>query len=159
MTPRERRLLADQAELRELDGSDGVEVVSRGPMPEQYTVTARGDGLGPGGNGAPVLRDEHRFDVYLPLGYPRQSPVVAWQTPIFHPNVLGLEDQGCVCVEGWGPSRSIGELCRGLIEMATYRAFDLERPLNRKAAEWVRATGLEPGGALRDAVAATGTPT
>lgn len=156
MTPRERRLLADLAEIRELEAMENVDVAAGGSLPERYSIAVRGEGLEPGDDGQPAIRTEHRFDIYLPLGYPRQAPVIAWQTPIFHPNILAPADQGCVCIEAWHPSRGIGELCRELIEMATYRFFNLEQPLNPVAGEWVRTVGLKPGGVLRDAVATVG---
>jgi ubiquitin-protein ligase len=150
MTPRERRLLADATDLRGLE-SETVEIASPGPAPERYTITVHGPGLEPGGDG-PRLRDEHQFDVYLPLGYPRRPPVVVWQSPIFHPNILPPTEQGCVCIEDWLPSRSLLEVCLQLVGMATYTVFDLEHPLNRKAADWVRAGGLVPGDDLAPAL-------
>lgn len=154
MTPRERRLLSDQADLRELE-SGSVSVASHGPMPEHYTITVRGDGLEPGDDGLPRLRGEHQFDVYLPLGYPRRPPVVSWQSPVFHPNILSPAEQGCVCIDAWHPSQSILNLCQRLVAMATYDAFDLERSLNRAATEWLQRTGMQPGDDLASALART----
>jgi ubiquitin-protein ligase len=153
MTPRERRLLADVADLRGLE-SENVEVASSGPAPERYTVTVHGPGLEPGKDD-PRLRDQHQFDVYLPLGYPRRPPVVVWQSPIFHPNILPPTEQGCVCIKDWQPSRSLLEVCLQLVGMATFGVFDLEQPLNRKAADWVRAAGLAPGEDLASALSRT----
>src|SRR5438045_2575180 len=97
MSPRERRLLADRDELQTLADSGRIECVGEGPMPERYEVGFRALGLAPGPEGEPILQREHRFDLYLPLDYPRRQPIVAWQTPIFHPEILPPEAEGCIC--------------------------------------------------------------
>jgi ubiquitin-protein ligase len=148
MKPRERRLLADYSELQALVAAGRLELSVNGPMPEHYVVSCHALGLAPGHDGRPVLRHKHRFELYLPLDYPRHPPIIAWQTPIFHPDILPPEAQGGVCFDSWTPATSLAEVCTRLIRMVEYREFDLANPLNREAAKWAREQGLAPGSML-----------
>lgn len=66
-------------------------------------------------------------------------PELAWQTPIFHPNISAT---GVVCLGGYGthwvPSLMIDELCHMLWDMIRYQNYDTESPYNRAAAVWAR---------------------
>lgn len=52
----------------------------------------------------PVLRDgkithkfTHNFTMQITEDYPYQKPIIRWESPIFHPNVMLPEDGGYVC--------------------------------------------------------------
>src|SRR5262245_61115861 len=88
MNPRHRRLAADLAAVkRELSGHEHIHVEPIGANPpEVYRVTYRVPGLRLEGD-QPVPLDEHRCEIRLPLGYPREQPYVVPLTPVFHPNI------------------------------------------------------------------------
>jgi ubiquitin-protein ligase len=150
MKPRERRLIADYGELQDLAAANGLEVSAHGPTLEHYAVSCHALGLAPGHAGRPVLRKEHRFEIYLPRDYPRRPPIVAWQTPIFHPNIQPPEEQGGICWDAWSPATSLAEVCARLIRMVKYEEFDLAQPLNRGAAEWARDKAIVAGTTLEE---------
>lgn len=54
----------------------------------------------------PVLRDgrvtsasTHKFTMKITDEYPYHKPIVIWETPIFHPNIMTPEDGGFVCTK------------------------------------------------------------
>jgi ubiquitin-protein ligase len=154
MTPRQRRLLADRAEVDDLSSAGSLTFTTRdGEFPDQYDVRIEVAGLERDGTGRVHLRTEHEFSAFLPIDYPRRPPVISWRTPIFHPNILGPERHGAVCLGYWAPGESLADLCRRLIAMVAYEAFNLEDALDRDAAGWARARGLKPGDRLLDVVA------
>lgn len=66
-------------------------------FPIQIKVTLRGI---PG----PVVKDGklthrfiHRFTMEITEDYPYQKPIIRWETPIFHPNIMLPDDGGYVC--------------------------------------------------------------
>jgi hypothetical protein len=67
------------------------------------------------------------------------QPELAWQTPIFHPNISA---GGVVCLGGYGthwvPSLNLDELCEMLWDMVRYANFDVDSPYNRDAAAWAK---------------------
>ena len=67
------------------------------------------------------------------------TPNLAWQTPIFHPNISVA---GVVCLGGYGtnwvPSLSLDRLAEMLWDMIRYENFDTESPFNRDAAIWAK---------------------
>jgi ubiquitin-protein ligase len=121
-----------------------------GEPPDRYQVRLDVNGLERTPDGEIRVRCEHRFSVYLASDYPRRAPVVAWQTPIFHPNILSPRDHGTACLGSWSPGEGLADLCRRLVEMVTYRSFSVDDALNRDAAQWVRARDLKPGADLRE---------
>jgi ubiquitin-protein ligase len=76
---------------------------------------------------------------------PTTSSRLVWQTPVFHPNLLGPERHGAVCLGSWSASESLADLCRRLTDLVAYRSFNLADALDKDAAEWVRARGIVPG--------------
>jgi hypothetical protein len=66
-------------------------------------------------------------------------PNLAWQTPIFHPNI---SNNGVVCLGGYGthwvPSLTLSEMCTMLWDMIRFKNFDTESPYNREAALWAK---------------------
>jgi ubiquitin-protein ligase len=46
-----------------------------------------------------VYSDIHQFLMTIPESYPYEKPIVEWQTPIFHPNIMDPKDGGKVCTK------------------------------------------------------------
>jgi ubiquitin-protein ligase len=87
----------------------------------------------------------HRVEIMLGALYPRHAPIVTWQTPIFHPNILQvdtnmLQSGGTVCLgalrERYLPGMGLARLVRMLVEMLQWRNFDAYSAINPQAAEW-----------------------
>src|SRR5436190_14899528 len=94
-SPRLRRLAADYEAVRsEYSGHPNVTVHPLGPLPpEAYRIDFGLQGLVLDG-ASPIRAGRHSVEIRLPLGYPREQPLVTPMTPIFHPNVG--EDRYCV---------------------------------------------------------------
>lgn len=139
-SPRERRLLSDYKAIQKLDRESSIFSFSGvGNPPERYRVYFRGAGFCKRADGYIVARDQHEVVIDLGAAYPRMIPNLAWQTPVFHPNI---SNNGVVCLGGYGthwvPSLTLDELCTMLWEMIRYRNFDTESPYNREAAAWAK---------------------
>ena len=150
MSPRSRRLLSDLRQMEELAGSGGVTFRTEGNPPDVYHVMLNGLGLTPNGTSELKVRNLHRCDIYLHLDYPRRPPVVTWLTPIFHPNILGPERNGGVCLGSWSAAESLADLCIRLYDLATYHSMNAEDALNVEAASWVRRNDVKPGDDVRE---------
>jgi len=49
--------------------------------------------------------------------YPLERPIVKWQTPIFHPNIMPPEDGGYVCtklLENWDFGSTLSVFIKGI---------------------------------------------
>jgi len=123
--------------MEELAERGVVAFRTEGNPPEIFHLMFEAPGLAKQGPSALTVRSMHRCDVYLHRDYPRRPPVFAWQTPIFHPNILGPESNGGVCIGSWSASESLADLTVRIIALASYRAFNADDPLNREAAEWI----------------------
>lgn len=139
-SPRERRLNADFRGVVELRSQSSImEFEAKGSPPEKYRFKFKGNGVSLDSKGKIVKQLEHVVVVELGAAYPRLVPNLAWQTPIFHPNIsVG----GVVCLGGYGthwvPSLTLSELVIMLWDMIRYKNFDSESPYNREAAGWAR---------------------
>jgi ubiquitin-protein ligase len=149
MSPRSRRLLSDLRQMEELAAGDGVAFRADGDPPEVYHVMLNGLGLALDGDGSLAIRDLHRCEIYLHLDYPRRPPVVTWLTPVFHPNILGPERNGGVCLGNWSAAESLADLCMRLRDLVTYRALNAEDALNVEAGCWARRNNVKPGADVR----------
>jgi ubiquitin-protein ligase len=149
VSPRSRRLLSDRQQMEELAGRGEVSFRSEGEPPDVYYVMLDGCGLAREGDERLTTRSVHRCEIYLHLDYPRCPPVVRWLTPIYHPNILGPERNGGVCIGSWSASESLADLCLRLLELATFRSFNAKDALDRDAAYWVLRNGVEPGDDVR----------
>ena len=117
----------------------------RGDPPNFYRVVFRGRGLARcPKSGDVVIANRHEVTIDLNAAYPRMIPDLAWQTPIFHPNISA---SGIVCLGGysthWAPSLTLDELCVMLWDMIRFKNFDVESPYNREAALWTRSATFE----------------
>ncbi|MEE2639169.1 MAG: ubiquitin-conjugating enzyme E2 [Planctomycetota bacterium] len=143
-SPRERRLHSDLDALQQLSRESSIfDFDALGSPPEQYRIFFRGRGLWKPVDSSEVLyQDNHELIINLTSAYPRMIPELAWQTPIFHPNISA---SGVVCLGGYGthwvPSLMLDELCHMLWDMIRYRNFDIESPYNREAAMWTKQQG------------------
>lgn len=139
-SPRDRRLEADLQSLKQLrEASTIFDFSASGSPPHSYRLYFKGNGamLNSSGQVSPALH--HEVIVELGAAYPRLVPNLAWQTPIFHPNI---SHNGVVCLGGYGthwvPSLTLGEMCIMLWDMIRFANFDTESPYNREAAMWAR---------------------
>lgn len=67
--------------------------------------------------GKVVHRFVHRLAVIISEEYPVEKPIVKWQTPIFHPNIMTPQDGGYVCtklLENWGFSSNLATFIKGI---------------------------------------------
>jgi hypothetical protein len=120
-----------------------------GEPPETYELMLNTASLVRVADGGLSVRQVHRCTVYLHDEYPRRPPVVTWSTPIFHPNILGPERNGGVCIGSWSAGESLADLVRRLLDLVSYRSFNADEPLDREAAAVVHAMGISPGDDLR----------
>ena len=106
-----------------------------GNPPSRYMLLFRCAGMRMDEKGNPVIIQEHRCQLVLGAQYPSQPPDVTWLTPIFHPNIK-LQ---AVCHSGqWAPSWSLAEFVSELADMSRYAKYNLQSPLDTKAAEWAK---------------------
>jgi ubiquitin-protein ligase len=155
-SPRERRLASDLRQMTELAASGALAFRSEGDPPERYRVLVTVPGLARSGDELGV-RDLHRFETYLHRDYPRRPPLVQWLTPVFHPNLLGPERNGGVCIGSWSASESLADLCLRLRELVAWRALNADDALDPEAAAWAREHDV-PAGADVAALARLGAP-
>lgn len=139
-SPRERRLNSDYQAVQQLMRESTIfNFEARGNPPERYRL--KFDGIGVFRRDAETVEvcEFHEVLVELGAAYPRMVPNLAWQTPIFHPNI---SNNGVVCLGGYGthwvPSLTLAELCTMLWDMIRYKNFDTESPYNREAALWAK---------------------
>jgi ubiquitin-conjugating enzyme E2 C len=73
---------------------------------------------GPSWEGNKVVnRFVHKFSIIIGEDYPLERPIVKWQTPVFHPNIMPPEDGGYVCtklLENWGFDSSLASFIKGI---------------------------------------------
>ncbi len=139
-SPRIRRLMSDHRAVQALAaGSSIFSFEAKGTPPEMYRLIFCGLGACRVNNYEVALSNEHVVVVELGAAYPRMTPALSWQTPIFHPNI---SSGGVVCLGGYGthwvPSLTLDELCNMLWDMIRYKNFDTESPYNREAAIWAK---------------------
>ncbi|MFO7619589.1 MAG: ubiquitin-conjugating enzyme E2 [Thermoplasmata archaeon] len=62
-------------------------------------------------------RTEHDMQITITPDYPFEKPVVRWQTPIFHPNIMLPQDGGYVCtklLDSWSFSSNLLGFIKGV---------------------------------------------
>lgn len=136
MTRKEIRMKNDFEEMLKLQGDSSIVAFQvTGNPPSRYILTFHCPGIRMDGNGKPTIIQEHHCEIALGAQYPSQAPDVTWQSPIFHPNIK-LQ---AVCHSGqWAPSWSLAEFVSELADMARYVKYNLQSPLDTKAADWAR---------------------
>lgn len=139
-SPRDRRLNSDFRSVQKLmEESTIFSFHATGNPPQRYRLIFRGSGFCRNRHGTVCVSNEHEVLVELGAAYPRMVPNLAWQTPIFHPNI---SNNGVVCLGGfgthWVPSLTLSEMATMLWDMIRYKNFDTESPYNREAALWAK---------------------
>jgi ubiquitin-protein ligase len=126
------KLVADNPAIRFItDGKD---------IPSLYTVTFRCKSfIGPPikEGGRPETGDQHRVSIYLSTEYPREAPLLNWETPIFHPNV-GADGQVCLgqLLTKYLPGMGLRRVVLMVDEMLHWRNYDMLGAFNIEAAQW-----------------------
>lgn len=131
---RDRRLIADAAEMARFDRRDGAIrlCAAEGDPPERYLLEYRVRSLVVQ-DGQVTPWDRHRVEIFLTLAYPRQAPQCRMLTPVFHPNIA----PHAICIgDHWTAGESIGALAVRIAEMLTYQSYNVKSPLNGEAARW-----------------------
>ncbi|MCK5024343.1 MAG: hypothetical protein KAR56_01865, partial [Thermoplasmata archaeon] len=67
--------------------------------------------------GQVIDRAEHQLRIIITQGYPYEKPIVRWQTPIFHPNIMLPRDGGYVCtrlLDSWNFSSNLLGFIKGV---------------------------------------------
>jgi hypothetical protein len=138
--------------MREASAKGDFEFETRGAPPERYLIEIQATGIAVA-DGRVVTRSSHQCEVYLHHSYPRRPPVVTWQTPVLHPNLLGPDRNGGVCIGDWSASESLADLVTRLVDLVSFRSFSTIDALDRDAAEWTTELELTPGCDLVELVA------
>jgi ubiquitin-protein ligase len=77
---------------------------------------------------------EHRLELTVPRGFPRDAPLCRMLTPVFHPHIA----PHAVCVgDNWIAGEPIDQLVQRVGEMLAYQSHNIKSPLNGRAAQWV----------------------
>ena len=130
-----RRLKADYDALRRLAHLHPriqIEGVSGNP-PDRYRLVIKVKSLRERGE-AIETADEHRLEITMPRGYPRDAPLFRMLTPVFHPNIA----PHAVCIgDDWTAGESIDLLVQRVGEILAYQSYNTKSPLNGRAAQWV----------------------
>jgi ubiquitin-protein ligase len=136
MNRKEIRMKNDYEEMLRLKSDSSIiDFNAFGKPPSQYALVFHCPGIRIDDSGKPVIIQEHHCQILLGAQYPSQPPDVTWLTPIFHPNIK-LQ---AVCHSGqWAPSWSLAEFVSELADMARYVKYNLQSPLDSKAAEWAK---------------------
>lgn len=134
-TVRLRRLRADHEALRRLANlHPKVEIEGVvGNPPERYRLRLKVKSLREHGDSLETVT-EHRLELTMPKGYPRDAPLCRMLTPVFHPNIA----PHAVCVgDDWTAGEPIDLLVQRVGEILAYQSYNMKSPLNGRAAQWV----------------------
>ncbi|TMQ12253.1 MAG: hypothetical protein E6J90_06590 [Deltaproteobacteria bacterium] len=130
-----RRLKADHDALRRLAHLHPrieIEGVFGNP-PERYRLRLQVKSLRERGEVIEAAT-EHRLEVTLPRGYPRDAPLFRMLTPVFHPNIA----PHAVCIgDDWSAGESLDHLVQRVGEILAFQSYNTKSPLNGRAAQWV----------------------
>ena len=130
-----RRLQADYEALRRLAHRHpriSIEGVSGNP-PDRYRLILKVKSLRERGEEV-VPADEHRLEITMPSGYPRDAPMFRLLTPVFHPNIA----PHAVCIgDHWTAGESLDLLVQRVGEILAFQSYNTKSPLNGRAAQWV----------------------
>jgi hypothetical protein len=105
-------------------------------VPTEYLVRFAAPGFAPGS--PPRRIDEHEVLLVLPPDFPVKAPEAYFQREVFHPNVDPKSGLVClgVLAESYRPGLHFGALCQTLVDMASYRNYELREGYNPAAAAW-----------------------
>ncbi len=147
-----RRLQSDYEAVRRLARLHpriAVEGVSGNP-PDRYRLVLKVKSLREKDQDIEVV-EEHRLEITLPGGYPRDPPLCRMLTPVFHPNIA----PHAVCIgDHWSAAESLDVMIQRVGEMLAFQRYNIKSPLNGRAARWVEENldrlPIEPGEFLMD---------
>jgi ubiquitin-protein ligase len=84
--------------------------------------------------GAVIVAKNHRLEITLPHGYPRDAPICRMLTPVFHPNIA----PHAVCIgDHWSAAESLDSMIQRVGEMLAFQSYNVKSPLNGRAAQYV----------------------
>ncbi len=130
-----RRLQADHDALRRLAHRHPkieIEGVSGNP-PDHYRLLLKVKSLRERGDELETVT-EHRLEVSMPRGYPRDAPMFRMLTPVFHPNIA----PHAVCIgDDWTAGEPLDLLIQRIGEILAFQSYNIKSPLNGRAAQWV----------------------
>ncbi|HTR51250.1 MAG TPA: ubiquitin-conjugating enzyme E2 [Kofleriaceae bacterium] len=130
-----RRLKADHEALRRLarvHPKIQIEGVFGNP-PERYRIVLKVKSLRERGEQIETV-GEHRLEVTMPQGYPRDAPLFRMLSPVFHPNIA----PHTVCIgDHWTAGESLEHLVQRVGEILAFQSYNTKSPLNGRAAQWV----------------------
>ncbi|HEY1554190.1 MAG TPA: ubiquitin-conjugating enzyme E2 [Kofleriaceae bacterium] len=130
-----RRLKADHEALRRLarlHPKIQIEGVFGNP-PERYRLVLKVKSLRERGEQLETAT-EHRLEVTMPHGYPRDAPMFRMLSPVFHPNIA----PHTVCIgDHWTAGESLEHLVQRVGEILAFQSYNTKSPLNGRAAQWV----------------------
>jgi ubiquitin-protein ligase len=126
--------------MEKLRRSGAIDFTTCGDPPDSYAVRFSAASLAPGDAGMPVPVHHHQVRLYCHLEYPRRPPVVTWETPILHPNIISPQRGGAVCLGPWSASEGLADVCRRLIRMARYDLVNTTDALDPDAARSLAMT-------------------
>jgi len=130
-----RRLKSDHEALRRLahlHPKIEIEGVFGNP-PERYRLVLKVKSLRERGETIETAT-EHRLEVTMPRGYPRDAPMFRMLTPVFHPNIA----PHAVCIgDNWTAGEPLDQLIQRVGEILAYQSYNTKSPLNGRAAQWV----------------------
>ncbi len=130
-----RRLKADHEAVRRLvQRHPRIEIEGVfGSPPERYRLRLKVKSLRERGVTVETA-DEHRLEITMPRGYPRDAPLFRMLTPVFHPNIA----PHAVCVgDDWTAGEPLDHLIQRVGEMLAFQSYNTKSPLNGRAAQWV----------------------
>src|SRR3954471_23943107 len=130
-----RRLKADYEAIRKLAHlHPRIEIEGvQGNPPERYRIKLKVKSLREKGDQIETV-DEHRLEVTMPRGYPRDAPLFRMLTPVFHPNIAPR----AVCIgDNWTASEPLDLLIQRVGELLAYQSYTIKSPLSGRAAQWV----------------------
>ena len=130
-----RRLKSDYEAIRRLVHHHpyiAIEGVSGSP-PDRYILLLNVRSLREQGEEI-VYRNQHKLEIRLPAGYPRDAPMCRMLTPVFHPNIA----PHAVCIgDHWSAAESLDLMIQRVGEMLAFQSYNVKSPLNGAAARWV----------------------
>ncbi len=135
MQARLRRLASEHDQIRDAFASHPVVslVGAEGSPPDRYVFHLNVPGLAPAGEDGFAPANDHRVEIFLPLDYPRRPPIARMLTPVFHPNI----DPQKICIgDHWSAGQSVAQMIQRIAEMISYQSYNIQSPLNAKAAAW-----------------------
>lgn len=134
-TKKDTRLIYEYGEMIKLkESADWFDFEAFGDPPNQYIITFRCNGLKLVDE-KPEIVNFHQCKITIGSFYPSRPPDVIWLTTIFHPNIRGQ----AVCHSNqWAASWTLTDFVIELSDMVRFKKYNIDSPLDKKAAEWVK---------------------